>query len=104
MRLSRSAILQFAGQLDPSEVSSALAPFAGSGTFLTRWSDHIAEAERIDGDYVFAPAATDTAFEWVTYRVRNRGDITGALLLLVVSAATITATVVRRAAGDRQAR
>jgi hypothetical protein len=80
-------------------VSPALAPLTESGTFLTRWSDHIAEPERIDGDYIFVPAATDTAFERVIYRDRNRGDITGALLMLVVAAAAVTAAVllVRRA-------
>jgi hypothetical protein len=73
--------LEYAGPVDGDEVSPALAEVVGDGTYLTRWSNHLADPAAIDGDYVFARAADDTAYQKVVYRDRNRGDVTGLALI-----------------------
>ncbi len=90
--------LAFAGRVEKADVSAALAPYVGDGAFLTRWTDHIFDPAAIDGDYVFAPASTDSAYQQVIYRTRNRGDITGLLLLAAVVAGGVVVAV-RWAAG-----
>jgi hypothetical protein len=52
---------------------------------LTTWHDYIYEPELIDGDYVFEPASSDTPFQHVIYPTRDRGDITGLILLAVLA-------------------
>jgi len=76
--------LEFAGRIDGSDVSPALADFVGDGAFLTRWTDNLIEPSSIDGDYIFEPAADDTTYQQVIYRERNRGDVTGIALLAVI--------------------
>ncbi len=93
--------LEFAGRLDGSEVSPALADFVGEGAFLTRWNNNLIEPASIDGDYIFEPAAADTAYQQVIYRERNRGDVTGLALLGFVGLVGVALTVlaVRRRPG-----
>jgi hypothetical protein len=76
--------LQFAGRIEGSDVSPALADFVGDGAFLTRWNNYLGEPASIGGDYVFEPAAADTTFQRVIHRERNRGDITGLALIALV--------------------
>lgn len=75
--------LQYAGRID----APALADYRGR--YLTRWTNYLGEPQRIDGDYVFARAATDSDYAQVIYRTRNRGDVTGLALI----AATLGAVV-----------
>ena len=93
--------LSFAGRVEKADVSAALAPYVGDGAFLTQWTDHILDPAAIDGDYAFAPASTDSAYQQVIYRTRNRGDITG---LLVLAAVVAGGVVVARALGRRVTR
>lgn len=67
--------LQYAGPVD----APALADYRGR--YLTRWTNYLGEPQRIDGDYVFARAATDSDYAQVIYRTRNRGDVTGLALI-----------------------
>lgn len=67
--------LQYAGPVD----APALADYRGR--YLTRWTNYLGEPHRIDGDYVFARAATDSDYAQVIYRTRNRGDVTGLALI-----------------------
>lgn len=76
--------LQFAGDIDGSTVSPALADFVGDGAFLTRWTNNLIDPPTIDGDYIFEQAADDTTYQQVIYRDRNRGDITGLALLALI--------------------
>ena len=85
--------LEFAGPIEGSEVSPALADFVGDGAFLTRWNNNLLEPASIDGDYIFEPAADDTAYQRVIYRERNRGDLTGLTLIALVGAGGIAVTV-----------
>jgi hypothetical protein len=85
--------LQFAGHVERAEVSPALADYVGDGAFLTQWNDHIYQPELIDGDYVFEPAASDTPFQHVIYRTRDRGDITGLILLAVLASCAVVLIV-----------
>lgn len=85
--------LRFAGALAPAQVSPALAPFVGDGAFLTRWSNQIDDPVAITGDYAFAPAAADTEYRQVIYRERDRGNVTGAALLIAIPTVFIAATI-----------
>jgi hypothetical protein len=86
--------LQFAGLFEGADVSPALAAYIGDGAFLTRWNDYIGEPALIDGDYVFEQAASDTTYQQVFYRTRNRGDVTGLILLGALSAGVLVAIIV----------
>jgi len=88
--------LEFAGRVEPADVSPALADFLDDGAFLTRWNDHIGNPASIDGDYLFEQAATDTPYQHVIYRTRNRGDLTGAILLAVLASGVVIAIVLAR--------
>ena len=94
--------LEFAGQVERADVSPALAAYFGDGAFLTRWNDHIGEPASIDGDYVFEQATSDTTYQQVIYRTRDRGDLTGLILLmaLVAGAVVIAVVLVRRRGGQ----
>ena len=94
--------VEFAGHVERADVSPALAAYFGDGAFLTRWSDHIGEPASIDGDYVFEQAASDTTYQHVIYRTRDRGDLTGLILLAALAAGAIALAVVlvRRRAGQ----
>lgn len=85
--------LRYAGRLDAQTVPGALAPYLESGAFLTSWTDVIREPAQIDQDYVFTRAGDDTAYQQVVYRTRERGDLTGALLILAAATALLAATV-----------
>ena len=76
--------LEFAGRIEGTDVSPALADFVGDGAFLTRWHNDILEPASIDGDYVFENADADTEYQRVIYQTRNRGDLTGLTLLALV--------------------
>jgi hypothetical protein len=73
--------LEFAGPLERADISPALAEYVGDGAYLTRWSNYIGEPALIDGDYVFEQAASDTPYQRIIYHTRNRGDLTGVILL-----------------------
>jgi hypothetical protein len=94
--------LEFARHVERADVSPALAAYVGDGAFLTRWNDHIGEPASIDGDYVFEPAATDTTYQHVVYRTRDRGDLTGLILLAALGFGVVlgVAVLVRRRAGQ----
>jgi hypothetical protein len=85
--------LEFAGRIEGSTVSPALAEFVGDEAFLTRWTNNLIEPTSIDGDYLFEPAADDTAYQQVVYRERNRGDVTGVALLAVIGLGTLALVV-----------
>ena len=93
---------------DPSaDVSPALADFVGDGAFLTRWHNDLLAPASIDGDYVFATADADTAYQRVMYQTRNRGDLTGLTLLAVVGLCGVMIVIVlvrRRAPAERRLR
>lgn len=95
--------LRYAGRLDTAQVSEALSPYAESGAFLTSWTDTIGEPAQIDHDYVFTRADTDTTYQQVIQRTRDRGDLTGAVLILVAVAGLLTTLflVLRRAGQAR---
>jgi hypothetical protein len=86
--------LQYAGMVEGADVSPALAPFIGDGAFLTRWNDYIGEPALINGDYVFEQAVSDTAYQQVIYRTRDRGDVTGLILLGVLASGVLVIVVV----------
>jgi hypothetical protein len=96
--------LRYAGRLDAQTAPQSLAPYLESGAFLTSWTDVIREPAQIDGDYVFTRTGDDTAYQQVVYRVRDRGDLTGAALILVVVAAALGGAAVLWARRSRQAR
>ncbi|MDT5208860.1 MAG: hypothetical protein QOF67_1275, partial [Mycobacterium sp.] len=85
--------LQFAGHVERADVSPTLADYVGDGAFLTQWNDYIYQPELIDGDYVFEPAASDTPFQHVIYRTRDRGDVTGLILLAVLASCAMVLIV-----------
>lgn len=95
--------LRYAGRLATETAPATLAPYLESGTFLTSWTDFIGEPGQIEDDYVFTRAATDTPHQQIIHRTRDRGDLTGALLLaaVIAAAAGSLALLVRR---RRQAR
>ena len=86
-------VLEFAGHIQRADVSPALAPYVPDGAFLTRWHDYIGEPASINGDYVFEQAAADTTYQHVTYRTRDRGDITGLILLAALTAIVVAVAV-----------
>jgi hypothetical protein len=86
--------LEFAGPVERADVSPALAAYVGEGAFLTRWNDYIADPASIDSDYVFEQAPSDTLFQHVIYRTRNRGDLTGLALLTALASGVVVLTVV----------
>jgi hypothetical protein len=88
--------LEFAGRIDETEVSPALADFVGDGAFLTRWSNHLVDPAAIDGDYTFRPSADDTSYQEVVYRDRNRGDVTGLALLGLLGLIAVILLITRR--------
>ncbi len=92
--------LQFAGAIEPADVSPALAGYVTDRTFLTRWNDYIDDPSAIDGDYVFAQAGSDSMYQQVIYRTRNRGDVTGLVLIAALAAAAVVAVVVLRRRGQ----
>lgn len=97
--------LRYAGHLDARTVPDSLEPYLESGAFLTSWTDSIGEPAQIDHDYVFTRAGDDATYQQVIHRVRDRGDLTGAALILAALSATLagtTALLARRA--SRQAR
>jgi hypothetical protein len=93
-------VLEYAGHIQRADVSPALASYVPEGAFLTRWHDYIGEPALIDGDYVFEQAASDTTYQHVIFRTRDRGDLTGLILLAAVAMAVVAVVVVaaRRAA------
>lgn len=90
--------LKYAGRVDGGGVSPALRSFVGDGAFLTYWSNYIGRPEKIDGDYIFARAKADTPYERVEVIERNRGDVTGLILIgvVVIAALVVVLVVVRR--------
>jgi hypothetical protein len=89
--------LEFAGRIDVVDESSPLAPYLGDGAFLTRWTQEIPDPQSIDDDYVFVRAAMDETFQRVIHRTRNRGDITGLILIgAIVAGGVIGAVAVGR--------
>jgi Uncharacterized protein conserved in bacteria (DUF2330) len=86
--------LQYAGLVEGADVSPALADYVGDGAFLTRWNDDIGEPALINGDYVFEQAASDTTYQQVTFRTRDRGDITGLILLAALGFGVVVGVVV----------
>jgi Uncharacterized protein conserved in bacteria (DUF2330) len=97
----RQPSLEFAGRVEKADVSPALAAYVGDDAFLTRWNNYIYEPELIDGDYVFEQAATDSTYQHVIHRTRNRGDLTGLILLAVLASSVVVIAIVlaRRRAG-----
>jgi hypothetical protein len=86
--------LEYAGRIEGADVSPALADFVGDGAFLTRWHNDLLEPASIDGDYTFATADADTAYQRVTYQTRNRGDLTGLMLLAFVGLCAVMIVIV----------
>jgi hypothetical protein len=98
--------LGYAGRVEAASAGQALRGFVGDGAFLTYWTNDIGRPEQINGDYVFAQAKADTPYQRVEVIERNRGDLTGLILLgvLVVAVVVTVLVVVRRrrpAAGSR---
>jgi hypothetical protein len=85
--------LEFAGHIDPGD-SPALADYVGDGAFLTHWKNTIREPATIGSDYIFEQAASDTPFQQVIYRTRDRGEVTYLILLGALAVAGIVAIVV----------
>jgi hypothetical protein len=86
--------LEFAGQLDTSEVSPALRPYLAKGTFLTRWTNDFGQPDLITGDYVFTRAATDAPHQNVVYVTRHRGDVTGLALVGLAGVGAVALVIV----------
>lgn len=86
-------VLEYAGRIDSNAATGALDPFLDRGSYLTRWSEFIAQPETIDGDYVFTQAEADTDFQKVVYVTRHRGDLTGLLTLVVLGVFAIAVTL-----------
>jgi hypothetical protein len=91
--------LGFAGPIESGDVSPALAEYVGGTAFLTRWTNTIFDPGSIDGDYVFEQAPSDSTYQQVIYRTRDRGDVTGLILLgtLGVGAIVILVALLRLA-------
>lgn len=70
-----AATLQYAGRVDAPALTSY------RGHYLTRWTNYLGEPQRIDGDYVFTRAATDSDYAQVIYLTRNHGDVSGLALI-----------------------
>ncbi|MFI5508735.1 DUF2330 domain-containing protein [Mycobacterium sp. NPDC051804] len=75
--------LEFAGQIDRG-ASPALADYVGDAAFLTRWKNTIYEPTAIEGDYIFGQAPSDTPFQQVVYRTRDRGNVSYLILLALL--------------------
>ncbi len=84
--------LEFAGRIDPGD-APALADYVGDGAFLTRWKNTIFEPATITGDYIFEQAPSDTPFQQVIYRTRDRGELTSLILLGALAAGGIVTIV-----------
>ena len=81
--------LEFAGRVERSD-SPALDDYVGDGAFLTRWKNTIWDPAAIQGDYVFEQAPSDTPFQQVIYRTRDRGHITYLILVASIGIAGVT--------------
>lgn len=86
--------LEFAGRLEAPSGAAVLDPYLADGTYLTRWSNYIADPAAIDGDYVFGRASSDEPFQRVTYVTRERGELTGLLLLAAAGSGVVAAVIV----------
>ncbi len=86
--------LEFAGPLRNADISPTLAEYVGDAAFLTRWKNTIFDTVSIDGDYVFEQAPSDSAYQQVIYRTRDRGDLTGLILLGVLGVGAVAILVV----------
>ncbi|HJT91003.1 MAG TPA: DUF2330 domain-containing protein [Mycobacterium sp.] len=86
-------VLEFAGRVKPGDVSPALAGYVGDGVFLTRWHDFIGDPASINGDYTFEQSASDTTYQHVIHRTRDRGDITGLILLAALGLGVVVVAV-----------
>jgi hypothetical protein len=86
--------LAFAGPVEHADVSPALADYVGDAAFLTRWRNTIFDPASIDGDYVFEQAPSDSTYQQVIYRTRDRGDVTSLILLGVLGVGAIATLVV----------
>ena len=97
--------LEFAGRIEPGRRPAALADYVGDGAFLTRWKNTIFDPAAIDGDYVFEQAPSDSAYQQVIYRTRDRGDITGLILLALIGVSGVASAVllIRRIDADASA-
>ena len=84
--------LEFAGPIDRG-ASPALADYIGDAAFLTRWKNTIYEPSAIEGDYIFEQAPSDTTFQQVIYRTRDRGHITYLILVASIGIAGVTGAV-----------
>jgi len=86
--------LEFAGRLDATTAAPPLQPYLAKGEFLTRWSNSLAQPDLIDGDYVFSQADTDTPYQDVVYVTRDRGAITGLILVVALGLGAVTLAIV----------
>ena len=84
--------LEFAGRIERSD-SPALADYVGDGAFLTRWKNTIWDPAAIGGDYIFEQAPSDTPFQQVIYRTRDRGHITYLILVASIGVAGLAGAV-----------
>ncbi len=82
-----SPTLQYAGRID----SPALTEYRGR--YLTRWTNYLGQPQRIDGDYVFTRAATDSDYTQVIYRTRDRGGVTGLALIAAALGGGVLVTI-----------
>ncbi len=80
----RNRLWSSPGPSGSADVSPALAEYVGDAAFLTRWKNTIFDPASIDGDYVFEQAPSDSTYQQVIYRTRDRGDLTGLILLGVL--------------------
>lgn len=95
-------VLQYAGAIDEDAVTPDLKPYLAHGSYLTRWSEVIAQPDSIEGDYVFATADADDDFQKVVYVTRHRGDLTGVLILAILGVGVVAVTLLLvRGAGTR---
>ena len=86
--------LEFAGPIAHADVSPALAEYVGATAFLTRWQNTIFDPASIDGDYEFEQAPSDSTYQQVIYRTRDRGEETGLILLGMLGLGAIATLVV----------
>jgi len=70
-----------------------LADYVGDAAFLTRWKNTIIEPAAIEGDYIFEQAPSDTPFQQVVYRTRDRGELTYLIVLAVLGVGGIVTIV-----------
>lgn len=93
--------LEFAGRIERGD-SPALADYVGDAGFLTRWKNTILEPKTIEGDYVFEQASSDSTYQQVIVHTRNRGDLTGLILLAaIIAGGIVTAVLLGRRLGRR---